>query len=117
MGSDDSLVLRRMVEAAKPGGVVVLSAFSAYFSAREQRDAHLDADMGVVHEVMTVKDPDGGERSFDAWTGVYTPRELRLLALGVGLVPEHVWSVSPGEYARRKPDLDHFEFLLVARKP
>ena len=117
MGADDSLVLRRMAEATKSGGLVVLSAFSAYFSAREQRDAHLDADMGVVHEVMTVKDPDGEERSFDAWTGVYTPRELRLLALGVGLVPEHVWSVSPGEYARRKPDVDHYEFLLVARKP
>lgn len=117
MGKDDSLILRRMAEAARSGAPVVLSAFSAYFAAREQRDAHLDADTGIVHEVMTVKDPSGSEHSFDAWTGVYTPRELRLLALGVGLVPEHVWSVSPGDYRRRKPDVEHFEFLLVARKP
>ena len=117
MGKDDSVVRRRMAEAAVPGGLVVLTAFSAYYAAREQTDANFDADAGIMHEVMTVKDPDGAEHTFDAWTGVYTPRELRLLALGVGLVPEHVWSVSPGDYARRTPDTDHYEFLLVARKP
>ena len=117
MGKDDDLILKRMMESVRPGGLVLVSAFSAYFAAREQRDAHLDADAGVVHEVMVVKDPDGVEHSFDAWTSVYTPRELRLLALGVGLVPEHVWSVSPGAYAQRKPDTEHYEFLLVGRKP
>lgn len=117
MGRDDDLILRRMAESVRREGLVIVSAFSAYFAAREQRDAHLDADSGVVHEVMTVKDPEGAESSFDAWTSVYTPRELRLLAMGVGLVPDHVWSVSPGDFARRKPDVDHYEFLLVARKP
>lgn len=117
MGNDDAVVLRRMVEAAKPGGLVVLTAFSAYFAARWQRDAHLDADTGVVHEIMTVKDPEGADHSYDAWTGVYTPRELRLLTIGVGLVPEHVWSVSPGDFSRRVPDVEHYEFMLVARKP
>jgi hypothetical protein len=33
------------------------------------------------------------------------------------LVPEHIWSVEPGDFARRPPDIDHPEFLLVARKP
>ena len=59
---------------------------------------------GIVHEVMTVKDPEGAEHAVDVWTSVYTPRELRLLAIGVGLVPEHIWSVSPGDFARRSPD-------------
>ena len=36
MGKDDSVVLRRMAEAVRPGGIVVLTAFSAYFAAREQ---------------------------------------------------------------------------------
>jgi SAM-dependent methyltransferase len=117
MGKDDDLILKRMMESARPGGFVIVSAFSAYFAAREQRDAHLDADAGVVQEVMKVKDPAGAEHSFDAWTSVYTPRELRLLALGVGLIPEHIWSVSPGAYARNKPDTEHYEFLLVGRKP
>jgi hypothetical protein len=30
---------------------------------------------------------------------------------------EAIWSVSPGEYDRRPPDLDHHEFLLLARRP
>ena len=117
MGPEDGLVLRRMAEATRPGGRVVLTAFSAYYSAREQKDAFLDADTGTVHEVTVIKDPEGAEHSVDLWTGVYTPRELRLLAIGVGLVPEHVWAVAPGDFARRVPDTEHPEFMLVARKP
>ena len=118
MGKDDPLVLRRMMESATPGGRVVLTAFSAYFEARAARpDARLDADHGIVHERTTIVAEDGREEAVDLWTGVYTPRELRLLALGVGLVPEDVWSVEPGDFARRKPDVDHPEFLLSARRP
>lgn len=118
MGRDDSLVLRRMAEATRPGGRVVATAFNAYFEARAGRpEASLDVDAGIVHEVARVADEEGAEHEVDLWTGVYTPRELRLLALGVGLVPEHVWSVEPGDYARRPPGLDHPELMLVAHKP
>ncbi len=118
MGGDDSLVLKRMMEALKPGGVLVMTAFSALFEARHPRsDTDFDADAGIVHEVSPIKDEQGQERPMDMWTSVYTPRELRLLALGVGLVPEEVWSVEPGDFARRTPDVDHPEFLLVGRKP
>jgi hypothetical protein len=51
------------------------------------------------------------------WTGVYTPRELKLLSIGVGLIPEAVWSVEPGHFARNDPDLDHPELMLVAVRP
>jgi hypothetical protein len=74
-------------------------------------------DQGIVHEETTIRDEAGAEHAVDLWTGVYTPRELRLLAIGVGLAPEHVWSVSPGDFARRAPDVDHHEFMLVARRP
>ncbi|MEA2516628.1 MAG: hypothetical protein QOG16_466 [Actinomycetota bacterium] len=117
MGKDDDLVLRRIAEATAPAGTVVLTAFSAYYSVREQTDAHLDADSGVVHEVTTIRDPAGSEHEVDLWTGVYTPRELRLLSLGVGLIPEEIWSVAPGAFARCVPDTEHPEFMLVARKP
>lgn len=118
MGRDDGLVLRRMMEAAKPGGLVVLTAFSAYFEAAAARpEAHLDADSGIVHERARIKEASGAETEADLWTSVYTPRELRLLAVGVGLVPEQVWSVEPGDFARRAPDLEHPEFMLVARRP
>lgn len=117
MGKDDGLILRRMMEAAKPGGLVVLTAFSAYYAARYQTGADLDADQGIVHEVTAIRDETGAEHSVDLWTGVYTPRELRLLAIGTGLVPEHIWSVNPGDFSRRDPDAEHAEFLLVARRP
>lgn len=118
MGADDSLVMKRMAEALKPGGRLVLTGFSALFEARHPRpEATFDADHGVVHELSPIRDESGSEEVMDLWTGVYTPRELRLLAIGVGLIPERVWSVAPGDYARRNPDLDHPELMLLARKP
>ncbi len=118
MGDDDALILKRMRDAVKPGGTVVATAFSAFVEAGAMReDAEFDVDRGVVYERMTVRDEHGTEHGFDAWTSVYTPRELRLLALGRGLVPEAVWSVSPGDFARRTPDVEHYEFMLVARRP
>jgi SAM-dependent methyltransferase len=118
MGGDDALVLKRMMEAARPGGLVALTAFSALYEAKQGRpEASFDADEGVVHERTTVKDEAGAGHEVDLWTGVYTPRELRLLAIGCGLIPQAVYSVEPGDFSRRKPDLGHPEFLLVARKP
>jgi hypothetical protein len=39
------------------------------------------------------------------------------MAAAVGLDVEQLWSVTPGGYAARPPDLDHEEYLLVARRP
>jgi SAM-dependent methyltransferase len=118
MGDDDSIVLKRMAEAAKPSGRVVVTAFSALYEAKLQRpEADFDVDSGVVHEKATIKSEDGAEDEVDLWTSVYTPRELRLMAIGVGLVPEDVYSVDPGDFARRPPDLEHAEFMLTARRP
>jgi ubiquinone/menaquinone biosynthesis C-methylase UbiE len=118
MGKDDSLVLKRMMESAVPGGRVIVSAFSAYFQVLNlQPKQSFDADAGVVHEFAQIKDEDAADHDVEFWTSVYTPRELRLLALGVGLIPEAVWAVTPGHFHRRRPDTEHPEFLLVARKP
>ncbi|CAN5561895.1 hypothetical protein BH24ACT26_BH24ACT26_00460 [soil metagenome] len=118
MGGDDSLVLRRMAESARREAPVVLTAFNALFEARHERAAaRFDIDAGVVHEVTEIRDEHDNERSVDLWTSVYTPRELRLLAIGVGLVPEAVWGVEPGSFARRAPDIDRPELMLMARKP
>lgn len=118
MGPDDSLVLKRMAEAVRPGGRVILTAFSALYEARNRRaGATFDADAGWVHELADITTEEGASERVDLWTSVYTPRELRLLALGVGLIPERVWAVEPGGYARRRPDLDHPELMLLARRP
>lgn len=118
MGKDDALIMRRMFEAVRRKGMVVVTAFSALYEAANRRPgATFDVDAGIVHERTTIKDPAERDHEVDLWTGVYTPRELRLMAIGVGLIPEAVWAIEPGDFARRTPDLEHPEFMLVARRP
>ena len=113
----DRAVLEGMARALRPGGRLALSAFSAYFQVRFLGEADsFDAERGVNHEHTAIRDEEGREVPADLWTTCFTPRELRLMAEAAGLVPEQVWSVAPGDYARRSPDIDHPEFLLVARR-
>lgn len=117
-GAADAAVLSAMAATLRPGGALVVSAFSAYFAIRhlESTDT-FDAATGVNHEVSELRSETGERRSFDLWTSCFTPRELRLMAQRAGLDVEHLWSVTPGAYRRDPPSLDHPEFLLVARKP
>jgi SAM-dependent methyltransferase len=114
----DEQILAGMARALRPGGALAVSAFSSYFQVRflEPGD-DFDAAAGVNHEHTTVKDADGHDAPAELWTTCFTPRELRLLARAVDLVPEAIHAVTPGDYAARPPDLDHPELLLVARKP
>lgn len=118
VGAEDGLVLQEMARVVRPGGSVAFSAFSSYFAVRfVEEDEHFDADAGINHERTTVRNEAGEERQFDLETSCFTPRELRLLCQRAGLEVRDLWSVTPGEYARSKPDLDHPEFLVVARRP
>lgn len=113
----DRAVLEGMARALRPNGRLALSAFSAYFQMRFLGDADsFDAEGGVNHEHTAVRNEDGVEVPADLWTTCFTPRELRLLAEAAGLRPDHVWSVTPGDYAARPPDIEHPEFLLLASK-
>jgi SAM-dependent methyltransferase len=112
----DRSVLAGMSAAVVPGGSVVVSAFSSYFVVKHWAEADFDADTGVNHEHTEVKDQHGQPLAADLWTGCYTPRELRLLAVSVGLEPVAVYSVEPGSYQRGTPTVDTAEFLLHARR-
>lgn len=113
----DTHVLSGMRRALKPGGRLAVSAFSSYFQVQflEDHDT-FDAARGVNRETTTVRDVPGNEVDAELWTSCFTPRELRLLASSVGLAPEHVWSVSPGAYARNEPVISSHEFLLIAHR-
>lgn len=115
----DGVVLDGIARALRPGGTVVLSAFSAYFQVRwlDPDRGSFDAERGVNHERTEIRDESGRPTETDLWTTCFTPRELRLLAARSGLEVGHLWAVRPGEYGRRPPDLDHEELLLVARRP
>jgi SAM-dependent methyltransferase len=118
-GDQDGDVLAGMARAVKPGGgLVCVSAFSAYFQLRYLEDTDtFDAATGVNHEVATVKDEEGRDAQFDLWTTCFTPRELRLLAVQAGLVVRDLWSVTPGAYRRDPPTVETPELLLVAARP
>jgi SAM-dependent methyltransferase len=114
----DEVVFDGMVRALRPGGRLAVSAFSSYFQIRWLEDIDtFDADAGVNHELAPLRAPDGTETTSDLWTTCFTPRELRLLADRAGLHVDAVWSVTPGDYAQRLPELDRPEFLLVATRP
>jgi SAM-dependent methyltransferase len=114
---DDSSILTAMAAAVRPGGRVALTAFSSYFMVRHLEETDdFDPATGVNHELAPVKDAEGAERTFDLWTACYTPRELSLLAAQAGLIVVGLWSVTPGRYERRPPDLDHPELLLIAER-
>jgi hypothetical protein len=95
-----------------------LTAFSAAFALRHLEEGEtFDAATGVLHEVATVKGPDGDERAFDLWTTCFTARELELLAEKVGLEVEGVHGVTPGRYSATSVTLDDPEVLLLGRRP
>lgn len=118
VGDEDGEVLRGMARAVRPVGQVAFSAFSAYFAIRhlEATDT-FDADGGVNHETTAVRDGDGRELPAELWTSCFTPRELRLLCRDAGLRVDAVHAVTPGAYERRRPDIDHPEFLVLAHRP
>ena len=113
-GDDDAMVLGQMAESVKRGGRIAVSAFSSYFAVRHLEPGEVfDAGSGVNHERAEVRDPSGQPATFDLWTTCFTPRELRLMAVAAGIRVRAIWSVGPGSYSDRPPDLDHPEFLLV----
>lgn len=111
-------VLAGIARALRPGGRAAVSAFSAYFQVRHlaAMGSRFDADRGVNHERTTIKDEQGVDAEVDLYTTCFTPRELRLAAERSGLEPIGIWSVAPGDYARRAPTVDSEEFLLVAAR-
>lgn len=117
--TDDRQILAAMAAAVRSGGLVALSAFSAYFQLRfleEDRDT-FNAATGVNHERTEVRSPSGAVATVDLWTACYTPRELRMLFELVGLEVVGLWSVTPGGYTRHEPTVGEAEFLVVGRKP
>ena len=116
-GHDEADVFGRIAATLRPDGGLAVSAFSAAFAVRHlEAGEDYDPATGVLHEVATVRGPDGTEAPFDLWTTCFTARELELLARGAGLDAIEVHGVTPGAYRRQSPTLDHHELLLLAHR-
>ena len=116
-GRDEPRVFERIAAAIRAGGRLALTAFSAAFAARFLEEGEsFDPATGVLHETSTVRNEEGVERIFDAWTTCFTARELELLAERAGLDIVGVHGVTPGRYGTAPPALDDPELLLLARR-
>lgn len=114
----DRQVLAEMVRALRPGGSLVLAAFSLAFAARWMAPGDaLDVGRGLHYCSAEVRGPDGAARTFDLWTQCYDVAQLRMMAAGAGLVVEGVYGVEPGRFERKAPGLRDPELLLLAAKP
>lgn len=118
-GPDEAGALGALAALLRPGGVMGVTAFSAYFAVRWLEEGErFEAAGGVHHETARVRSESGAEeRPFPLASTCFTPRELSLLAQVAGLSVEAVWSVEPGRWARREPQIDLPELLMVARRP
>lgn len=115
-GADDRAVIAGIATCLRPGGVLALSAFNAYFAVKYHEGADFDADRGISHELTEIRSDDQEVRTVDLWTGCYTPRELRLLLGAEGFTVESLYSVEPGKYRPEPPSVETPEYLVLARK-
>ena len=113
----DLKALENMVRALKPGGRLVLSAFSSYFQIQYLSDNDdFEALTGVNREDIEIMNTEGEKKEAVTWTTCFTPRELRLMSEKVGLTVKNIWSVTPIDYKLIPCDIKNPEFLLLAEK-
>lgn len=111
----DVKILAGIRRSLKDQGVLVLSAFNAYFSVKHHGDAEFDAYSGVSHETTDIRNELGEVKRVDLWTGCYTPRELRLVFNLAGFDILSISSVEPGQYSNADCSTESPEFLVVAK--
>lgn len=111
----DVEILKGIRKCLKRNGVLVLSAFNAYFSVKHHEGADFDVQAGVSHETTDIRNDQGEVKSVDLWTGCYTPRELRLVFDLAGYDIVSVSSVEPGQYSLAKCSTELPEFLVIAK--
>lgn len=114
--ADDDAVVAGMAASLRPGGLLALSAFNAYFAVRYHTEAAFDADRGLACERTAVLDPQQRSLEFDLWTGCYTPRELRLLLARHGIDVISIAGVEPGAYGAGAPSVESPELLVIGRR-
>jgi SAM-dependent methyltransferase len=113
---DETAALDQMARVLRPGGRLAVTAFSSWYAVKWLgEEERFDAPTAVLHEMARVRDRSGADEAVFALAHTcFTPRELRLMADAAGLGVQGIWSVEPGQYARRAPEVDRPEWLMVA---
>jgi len=113
---DEGMALGELARALRPGGRLALTAFSSWYAVKWLAEGEtFDAETAVLHETARIRDRSGEEEAeFALDHTCFTPRELGLMATAAGLRVESLWSVEPGRYEARAPEVDRPEWLMVA---
>ena len=111
----DVEILKGIRSCLVDGGIVVLSAFNAYFAVKHFEASDFDATQGICHENTEIRNEAGEPRTVDLWTGCYTPRELRLAFRQTGFEVASISGVEPGQYSLADCSIDLPEFLVIAK--
>jgi len=113
---DEGVALGELARALRPGGRLALTAFSSWYAVKWLAEGEtFDAETAVLHETARIRDRTGEEEAeFALAHTCFTPRELGLMATAAGLRVESLWSVEPGRYEARIPEVDRPEWLMVA---
>lgn len=116
-GDGEMEALRALASVLRLGGRLALTAFSSWYAVKWSGEGEtFDAGTAVLHETARVRGRNGAEEAeFPLDHTCFTPRELRMMAAAAGLQVEAVWSVEPGQYAARAPEVDRPEWLMVAQ--
>jgi SAM-dependent methyltransferase len=113
----DARILAELARVLRPGGTLMITAFSLAFAVRHlaPEDA-IDLVRGVVHSPAEVRGPDGERRTYDLWTACYTPAHLAALCAAEGLEIQSLTGVEPGAYGDDPPTVRHPELLVRATR-
>lgn len=115
----DLAVLRNVRTALKPGGRLIINALNVFRVAR-MAGKDPEADTFDVMEqttcnTMTFETPEGPVQ-VPCRERMYTPTEFTLMLRTAGLVVEHLWGGTAGNWRRGPMELDEYELMAVARK-
>jgi ubiquinone/menaquinone biosynthesis C-methylase UbiE len=111
-------ILQNISRALNPGGAFVLNALNAMRMIR----AHPPEAVSTgAFDSMTLTEcselaPTEGSDALPTCERGFVPTELRLLCENAGLVVDHVWGGTAGNWGRRPLELDEYEIMVVAHR-
>lgn len=116
----DLAILRNIGQSLRTEGKLLLTALNGYSQIRSMRDEDVQAGAfdpaSMIAKYANTMELPGGPVSVHIRERLFIPPELTALLYASGMVTEHVWGGTAGEWGERPLRLDEIEMMFVARK-